>query len=52
MEKFVLAGKAKTVFQIIELMARGEMEKAVLNNNNRQLELALDNSFALWPRQN
>ena len=24
MEKFVLAGKAKTVFQIIELMAKGE----------------------------
>jgi hypothetical protein len=24
MERFVLAGKAKTVFQIIELMAKGE----------------------------
>ena len=24
MEKFVIAGKAKTVFQIIELMAKGE----------------------------
>jgi len=27
MESFVLAGKAKTVFQLIELMAKGEKEE-------------------------
>jgi len=34
MENFVLAGKAKTVFQLIELMAKGE--KATKDKKNKK----------------
>ena len=36
MEKFVLAGKAKTVFQIIELMARGEIQSRTPQDKDLQ----------------
>ena len=36
MEKFVLAGKAKTVFQLIELMAKGEKAKKAEDKKNKQ----------------
>ncbi|MFC2014441.1 hypothetical protein ACFLUP_00420 [Chloroflexota bacterium] len=52
MEKFVLAGKAKTVFQIIELMAKGEESKKKDKVDNSKLKLTLDNSYQLWPSSN
>ena len=39
MEKFVLAGKAKTVFQIIELMEKGEE----LDNKKKLTQRKMEN---------
>ena len=36
MERFVLAGKAKTVFQLIELMAKGEKAKKAEEKKNKK----------------
>lgn len=52
MEKFVLAGKAKTVFQIIELMARGETATKAAEAESEQIKLRLDNTYQLWPSRN
>jgi len=52
MEKFVLAGKAKTVFQIIELMAKGEELKKREEKGSVEMETLLDNSYPLWPLSN
>ena len=52
MEKFVLAGKAKTVFQIIELMAKGEEAKKKQETNDRKMKGLVENSYQLWPSPN
>ncbi len=52
MEKFVLAGKAKTVFQIIELMARGEAATRTPAGKDAPEKLMLDNTYRLWPSRN
>ena len=52
MENFVLAGKAKTVFQILELMARGEEQGRAVKNNDTLTELVLNKSIPLWPARN
>jgi hypothetical protein len=36
MENFVLVGKAKTVFQLIELMAKGEKAKKQEKSNDKK----------------
>ncbi len=36
MENFVLAGKAKTVFQLIELMAKGEKATKTEDKKNKK----------------
>ena len=52
MEKFVLAGKAKTVFQIIELMAKGEELKKQQKIDDSKMKSTVDNTFQLWPSSN
>ena len=52
MENFVLVGKAKTVFQIIELMAKGEESKKKEDLVDNQMKPILDNTYQLWPSQN
>ena len=49
MEKFVLAGKAKTVFQIIELMAKGEEQKERVKIDDSRMKPIIDNTYPLWP---
>ncbi|MEE8414442.1 MAG: hypothetical protein V3R96_07810 [Dehalococcoidales bacterium] len=49
MEKFVLAGKAKTVFQIIELMAKGEELKKKQKADDNKMKSLVDNTYQLWP---
>ena len=49
MENFVLVGKAKTVFQIIELMAKGEELKKQRKADGSKKKTMLDNSYQLWP---
>ena len=39
METFILAGKAKTVFRLIELKAKLEAEKKAQNNQKRKQSL-------------
>ncbi len=52
MEKFVLAGKAKTVFRIIELMAKEkELEKKEKVDDNK-IKSMMDNTYQLWPSSN
>lgn len=48
MEKFVLAGKAKTVFQIIELMAKGEEFTKKQEAGKKIKGIEIDNSYQLW----
>ncbi|MFC2005474.1 hypothetical protein ACFLVG_00730 [Chloroflexota bacterium] len=52
MEKFVVAGKAKTVFQIIELMAKGEELKEKQKVDDSQMKSIVDNTYQLWPSLN
>ncbi len=52
MEKFVLAGKAKTVFQIIELMAKGEALNKKQNVDDNKMKSIVDNTYQLWPSSN
>ncbi|MFC1958140.1 hypothetical protein ACFLVQ_01045 [Chloroflexota bacterium] len=49
MERFVLAGKAKTVFQIIELMAKGEEEERKQKADNEKMKSIICNTFQIWP---
>jgi len=49
MEKFVLAGKAKTVFQIIELMAQGEKFKKMKKVDDNHIKPIIENTYQLWP---
>ena len=49
MEKFVLAGKAKTVFQMIELMAKGEELKRKQCADDSRMKSIVDNTYRLWP---
>ncbi len=49
MEKFVLAGKAKTVFQMIELMAKGEELKKKQCADDSRMKSIMDNTHRLWP---
>ncbi|MFC1873678.1 hypothetical protein ACFLYX_00055 [Chloroflexota bacterium] len=42
MERFVLAGKAKTIFQMIELMAKGEELSKEQKAAKRKIELMKD----------
>ena len=49
MEKFVLAGKAKTVFQIIELMAKGEELKKREQEGTGKIKSIVENTYQLWP---
>ena len=49
MEKFVLAGKAKTVFPIIELMAKGEELKNKQRVDDNRMKSILGNAYRLWP---
>ncbi|MFC1958104.1 hypothetical protein ACFLVQ_00865 [Chloroflexota bacterium] len=49
MERFVLAGKAKTVFQIIELMAKGEEVERKQETDNEKMKLIVGNTIQLWP---
>ncbi len=48
MEKFVLAGKAKTVFQIIELMAKGEELEKKQELDNSNVKSMVNNTHQLW----
>ena len=52
MENFVLVGKAKTVFQIIELMAKGEESKKEEKVVDSQMKPIVDNTYQLWPSTN
>ena len=52
MERFVLAGKAKTVFQIIELMAKGEELKKKQKVDDTKTKSIVDNTSQLWPSPN
>ena len=52
MEKFVLAGKAKIVFQIIELMAKGEELKKKQKVDDSKMKSIVDNTYQLWPPSN
>jgi len=52
MEKFVLAGKAKTVFQIIELMAKGEEFKKKQKVDNIKMKSLVESTYQLWPSPN
>ena len=52
MEKFVLAGKAKTVFQLIELMAKGEELKKKQCADDSTMKSIVDNTYQLWPSSN
>jgi len=52
MEKFVISGKAKTVFQIIELMAKGEEFSKEQEAYKKKVRLIKDRSYQLWPTSN
>jgi len=52
MEKFVLAGKAKTVFQIIELMAKGEELKKQQSAAENKMKIIKENTYQIWPTLN
>ena len=52
MENFVLVGKAKTVFQIIELMAKGEEAKKKEEIADSQMKMIVDSTYQLWPSPN
>ncbi len=52
MEKFVLAGKAKIVFQIIELMAKGEELDKHREKDKSTVKSIKDSTYPLWPPQN
>jgi len=49
MEKFVLAGKAKTVFQIIELMAKREELKKKQKTDDSKMKSLMESTYQLWP---
>jgi len=49
MERFVLAGKAKTVFQIIELMAKGEELDKRQKVTVGKIKSMKDSHYQLWP---
>ncbi len=49
MEKFVLSGKAKTVFQILELMAKGEAETKTARVEDKQQVTSKNNAYYLQP---
>lgn len=49
MDNIILSGKAKTVFQMIELMAKGEELKNKRQVADKQMKLNLDNTYQLWP---
>lgn len=49
MEKFVLAGKAKTVFEIIELMAQGEEFKKNQKVEDKSIKSLIENTYQIWP---
>jgi len=49
MEKFVLAGKAKTIFQLIELMAKGEELKKKQCADDSTMKSIMSNTYTLWP---
>ena len=48
MENFVLAGKAKTVFRIIELMAKGEELEKKQELENSNVKSIVNNTHQLW----
>ena len=52
MEKFVLAGKARIVFQIIELMAKGEELNKKQEEDNNKMKSIKDSTYQLWPSPN
>jgi len=52
MEKFVLAGKAKTIFQIIELMAKGEELTKRQKAADSKMKSIKDSSYHLWLSSN
>lgn len=52
MDKFVLAGKAKTVFEIIELMAKGEVLAKNQEKDKNKMKLLPDSTYQIWPLSN
>ncbi|MFC1980907.1 hypothetical protein ACFLVN_01520 [Chloroflexota bacterium] len=52
MENFVIWGKAKTVFQIIELMAQGEELTKKREADKKRIGLIFDSYDQLWPASN
>jgi len=52
MENFVLIGKAKTVFQIIELMAKQEELQNKQKVDDSKIKSIMDNTYQLWPSPN
>ena len=52
MENFVIRGKAKTVFQIIDLMAKGEELNKKQEADKKIMGLIMDSSDQLWPALN
>ncbi|MFC1995611.1 hypothetical protein ACFLVM_01885 [Chloroflexota bacterium] len=48
MENFVLVGKAETVFQIIELIAKGEELKKKQCADDNKMKSIMDNTYRLW----
>ena len=51
MERFVVTGKAKMVFQIIELLAKGE-EFNKKQELDKKVILTRSYSYQLWPKLN
>ena len=49
MENFVIKGKAKTIFQIIDLMAKGEEFYKKQEAEKQIMRLIMDSSNQLWP---
>ena len=49
MQNFVIRGKAKTVFQIIDLMAKGEEFYKKQEAEKKIMGLIVDSSDQLWP---
>ena len=52
MENFVIRGKAKTVFQIIDLMAKGEEFSKKQEADKKIMGLVTDSPYQLWPALN
>ena len=52
MENFVILGKAKTVFQIIELMAKGEEFNKKQEADEKKMRLIIDSYDQMWPALN